>query len=362
MKFVLIISPILIVFGCSSGSSVFAQNLERAKSGFDFRPLQNKIQVWVDSGYYSGASILIVKDNHYIYENYFGNYDTNTVVFIASAGKWLAAATIAAVVDEGKLNWTDKVRKWLPQLNDVKGEATLEQLLSHTSGYPDYQPEGNPVDIYQTLKSSVEHIVSLPADTLPGTEFKYGGLAMNVAGRMAEMATGKDWETLFLEKIGKPLGMTSTHFIPVDSSGGHAPMLGGGARSSLYDYINFLSMIANDGIFNGKRILSKNAIREMQTDHVGNAIIKSENFTEEVRGILRNDIYGLGEWREEVNRRGDATLLSSPSWAGAYPWIDKKNNVFGFFMTHIVNNKNGFNSFLSSPCIPVIVRDVLSKK
>ncbi len=76
--------------------------------------MQNKIQSWVDSGYYNGASIIIVKDDQTIYKNYFGPYKPGTVVFIASAGKWLAAATIAAVVDAGKLNWNDPVRKWLP--------------------------------------------------------------------------------------------------------------------------------------------------------------------------------------------------------------------------------------------------------
>lgn len=328
----------------------------------NFNTLQNKIQSWVDTGYYKGASIIIVKDNKTVYKKYFGSYDSNTVTFIASAGKWLAAATIAAVVDEGKLSWNDKVKKWLPEFNDAKGEATLAQLLSHTAGYPDYQPDDKPIDIYQTLEESVKNIVPLPADTLPGTKFKYGGLAMNVAGRMAEIATGKDWETIFQEKIAIPLRMYSTHFTPVDSSGGHAPMLGGGARTALQDYANFLSMIYNNGMFNGKRILSGNTIKAMQADHVLYAKVNAGEFVEKARGSKRKDIYGLGEWREEVNEKDEAALISSPSWAGAYPWVDKENNVYGFFMTHVTNPKNGFNSFLSSPVLAFMVRDILNKK
>jgi CubicO group peptidase (beta-lactamase class C family) len=329
---------------------------------YNFSAVENKIQDWVDSGYYYGASIYIAKNNKPVYEHYFGNYDTGTVVFIASAGKWLAAATIAALVDDGKLSWNDKARKYLPRLKDAKGDATLAQLLSHTAGYPDYQPNDQPVDIYQTLEASVAHIIDLPAENLPGTSFKYGGLAMQVAGRMAELATGKSWEEIFQEKIATPLGMHSTHFTPVDSSGGHAPMLGGGARSTLHDYVNFLVMIMNDGVFNGKRILSMNAINTMQGDHVGNARVKPGEFVEKVRGSNRHDIYGLGEWREEVNANGRALLISSPSWAGAYPWIDKTNHVCGFFLTHIVHPKNGFNSFLSSAVLAMMVRDVLEKE
>jgi CubicO group peptidase (beta-lactamase class C family) len=68
---------------------------------------------------------------------------------------------------------------------------------------------------------------------------------MQVAGRIAELVTDKDWETLFQEKLAIPLKMTSTHFIPVDP--GHTPMIAGGARSTLHDYANFLSMIFNKG-------------------------------------------------------------------------------------------------------------------
>ena len=344
-----------------AGASSFAQT-GTGKGLYDFASIKQKIQGWVDRGHYNGASIIIVKNNSVIYKKYFGNYKTETVAFIASAGKWLAAATIASVVDEGKLNWNDKVKKWLPEFTDIKGEATLAQLLSHTAGYPDYQPKENPTDIYQTLKESVAQIVNLPADTLPGTKFKYGGLAMQIAGRMAELATGKDWEPLFQQKIAIPLQMRSTHFTPVDSSGGHAPMLGGGARTTLQDYTNFLSMISNDGMFNGRRILSVNAINAMQADQVMNATVNPNEFVEQARGSLRKDIYGLGEWREEVNEKGDATLISSPSWAGAYPWIDKKNNVYGFFLTHISNATNGFSSFYASPVLAVIVREILGTK
>lgn len=347
-------------------------------ANYDFSPIDRKIQSWVDSGYYHGAGLIIAKDNRIIKDTCYGNYGADSVVFIASAGKWLAAATIAAVVDEGKLSWDDQVNKWLTEFTDVKGKATLRQLLSHTSGFPDYQPEGAHRDDYQTLKESVANMVGLPADTVPGARFHYGGLAMQVAGRMAELATGKDWETLFQEKIAQPLGMKNTHFTPVDLGGGHSPMLGGGARTSLHDYANFLNMIFNNGKYSGKyssddskssdeyshngnRVLSEAAIREMQADQVDNAKVTEHEFVERVRAEMHSGIYGLGEWREELDSAGNAVLISSPSWAGAYPWIDKTTHTYGFFLTHVVggkSGKDGFSSFFSSPVLPIMVRDV----
>jgi CubicO group peptidase (beta-lactamase class C family) len=300
-----------------------------------------------------------------IYEKYFGNYTPETVAYIASAGKWLAAAAIAAVVDEGLLSWDDKVKKWLPSFAGPKGEATLRQLLSHTAGYPDYQPRGRHPDDYSSLQESVSQIVDLPADTIPGAVFHYGGLAMQVAGRVTELASGKDWETIFREKIAGPLDMPATHFTPVDTTPGHNPMLGGGARTTLRDYFHFLEMIAHDGIYKGKRILTAESIREMQADQVRSARLApggGGEYVARTRGRRGRDIYGLGEWREEVNEKGEAILISSPSWAGAYPWIDKKNRVYGFFLARVnVDKANAghFSAFYSSPVLPVKVREAL---
>jgi len=138
-------------------------------------------------------------------------------------------------------------------------------------------------------------------------------------------------------------------------------MLGGGARSTLNDYMNFLSMIFNNGVSYGKRILSADAIGIMQSDHVLDAKLSPGEFVEHVRGSKRKDVYGLGEWREEVDTNNNAVLISSPSWAGAYPWIDKKNHLYGFFLTHIKGFKNGFSSFYASPVLAMMVRDVVSQ-
>jgi CubicO group peptidase (beta-lactamase class C family)/pimeloyl-ACP methyl ester carboxylesterase len=328
---------------------------------YDFSYLDQRITTWVDSGYYQGAAVIIGQGNKEIYKRYYGNYNPQTTVYVASAGKWVGAAVIAAVVDKGYLSWNDKVKKWLPQFTDIKGEATLRQLLSHTSGYPSYQPKGHHTDNYQTLKESVDSIVNLPVDTVPGVVFNYGGLAMQVAGRMAEIATGKDFESLFLQYIAQPLHMTSMHFIPVDNGGGHSPMIGGGLRTNLQDCGNFLNMILNNGVYNNLGILSTKSIQEMQANQTANVFMKSPEFPQMVRGSVVNSSYGLGEWREELNDKGEATIISSPGWAGAYPWIDKKYNIYGFILTHIDKAKDGFNSMLGSPVLPYIARDVIDR-
>jgi CubicO group peptidase (beta-lactamase class C family)/pimeloyl-ACP methyl ester carboxylesterase len=325
----------------------------------DAFPLVTKrVQSWVDRGYYPGCSVWIAKGDQVLYQKSFGKHSPDSEVYIASAGKWLASAAILALVDEGKLSLDDTAAKWLPEFaNDPKGKATLRQMFSHTSGYPPYQPEGNPPDNYQTAAESVKQLLPLPPKYAPGEWFDYGGLAMQVAARIAEVATGKPWETIFQEKIGKPLGMTHTRFIPVDP--GHIPMVAGGAVSSLHDYSRFLTMVADGGVFRGKPILSEKSIGQMQADQVGRAHVKREEFVERVRGKTHAGIYGLGMWREEVDASGKAVLMSSPSWAGTYPWIDKTRDIRGLIIAHVdcaAAGKARFNGFWTSPVLMNLVR------
>ena len=317
-----------------------------------------RVQSWVSRGYYPGVSLSISTADRTLYRRAFGTHTDETPVYIASAGKWLSAAAILAVTDEGKLSLDDTVDRWLPEFaGDPKGRATLRQLLAHTSGYPPYQPADRPRDGYQTTAESVKHLLPLAQHHAPGEHFKYGGLAMQVAGRMAEVVEGKDWETLFAEKLGAPLGLVGTRFTPVDP--GHTPMLAGGAVSTLRDYERFLAMIADGGVFEGRRVLSARSIAELAADQVGGASVAREEFVERVRGSTHRGIYGLGNWREELDSTGAVVVSSSPSWAGTYPWIDRRHDIRGVLMAHVdvpVANRARHSGFWTNHVLMKMVR------
>jgi CubicO group peptidase (beta-lactamase class C family) len=99
-------------------------------NSYNFSPLNQLVNKWVERNYYQGASLIIAKNDTIVFEKYYGNYTPQTEVYIASAGKWLAAATIAVVVDRTELTWDDSVEKWLPEFKgDPKGKIKLKQLL-----------------------------------------------------------------------------------------------------------------------------------------------------------------------------------------------------------------------------------------
>ena len=332
----------------------------------DWSSLDHVASEWVVRGFYPGAGLWIGdSEGKTLHVQTFGNMSSDTEVYIASAGKWLAAATIAALVDEGCLQWTDTARKFLPELKDTKGDATLRQLLAHTAGYPDYQPKLRHRDDYQTLAESMSALEALSAKYPPGIRFKYGGLAFQVAGRMAELATNQKWEEIFQSRIAVPLGMKHPHLTPVDvQGGGHSPMRAGGARSTLNDYSRFLGMILAGGRVANRQVLSTKAIAALEANQLALAEVALESeFVFRVRAATHAGFYGLGVWREEIDADGKATLLSSPSWAGTYPWVDRKSGVAGLFIAHVLPDgpakEARFNSFLSSAILAPLARDVV---
>ena len=339
---------------------------DNRQAAYDFTPLDSIVTSWMNKGYYPGASICVVRDDNVIFQKNYKNFTPDTKVYVASAGKWVAAAVIGAVVDCTELDWNDSVKKWIPEFkNDIKGMITLRQLLSHTSGVRPYLPEPR-VDNYNHLDSAVMEILPLDTVFTPGTRFEYGGLAMQIAGRMAEKAMNKEFEELFQELIARPLRMKNSHFTPVNTDGGHAPMLGGGLCTTLHDYMRFLDMIYHNGVFEEKQILKPETIHEMQADQVGNAEVHPGEYVERALKKHHTGIYGLGEWRELIDKAtGEAYQISSPGWAGAYPWINKQGRVYGFFIAHVQGSsqkEDGFSSFYGSPVISQTVSNIISLK
>ncbi|MGH9882965.1 MAG: serine hydrolase domain-containing protein, partial [Pyrinomonadaceae bacterium] len=209
-----------------------------------------------------GCALVLIKDGKVIYRKAFGGYALDKVVPIASASKWLSGAVIMALTDEGKLSLDDPVSKYLPKFSGDKTGITVRHLFSHTSGLPPEARCRN--DKRTTLERCANEIVGLELRAKPGEQFYYGGAAMHVGGRVAEIVSGRSWNELFTDKIASPLGMTETDFFAYGPTANPRPE--GDVRSSLDDYARFLQMILNEGRFNSQTILSRAAVTEMHKD------------------------------------------------------------------------------------------------
>lgn len=105
------------------------------------------------------------------------------------------------------------------------------QLFSHTSGFPGNSTQGYESNPWMTLETAVDAIGrNVALINPPGSVFYYGGVSMQVAGRICEIVSGKSWKDLSGAKIFTPCGMTNTDYGLTTN-----PIIAGGARSTAND-------------------------------------------------------------------------------------------------------------------------------
>lgn len=292
------------------------------ESPYDFTPLDQHL-AGVARNIATGFEIAVVQNGELLYAKSFGPWRRDQQALIASATKWLSGAVILSLVDEGALRLDDPASKYLPYLNGEKASITIRQLMSHTAGFPGEFPLADPCleDPTGTLDDCARALARVPLKAPPGTAFIYSGAGMQIAGRVAEAASGKDWQTLFRERIAQPLGMTATDYEYRGPT--RNPRISGGARSCLSDYMRFLTMIRQRGLFEGRRVLSTRAIDEMLRDQTRGVPIVESPF-ERVEGNFR---YGIGNWVENPDWRGRAEANNSIGVAGWTPLLDESRNL-----------------------------------
>lgn len=275
----------------------------------------------------SGACILIESRDALLHVACFGDFQPDKVVPIASSTKWLTGALIMSLADDGILSLDDPVSKYLPSFSGDKSQITIRQLMSHTSGLIPEAP--CLANLFTTLDACVAEIAGTPLIAAPGTELRYGGASMQVAGRVAEVAAGKNWVMLFRDRIAAPLEMASTDYYGLGFTAN--PRVAGGARSSLADYGRFAAMILRGGEYQGRRILSEDAVREMLSDQTRGAAIVETPYAEfaYLDPTLPYNRYGIGCWVEHPRHN-----FSSQGAFGFSPWVDLERGVGGVLLTY----------------------------
>ena len=158
----------------------------------------------------------------------------------------------------------------------------------------------------------------------PGEVFQYGGVSMHVAGRMAEIATGKKWDVIFNEKFGTPLSLVHTDYLGLGATTNYR--IAGGMGTTMPDYGKLLNMFYHYGNYNGVQIIDTASVIAMQTDQTkGVSLINTPYSGDPLRENLR---YGFGVWLEKINPTNNSVVQCGDQGAfGFTPWIDRCRNM-----------------------------------
>ncbi len=240
------------------GGSLWAHRPQE-ESGLAVTALQQidvRLEQAVERKQVAGAVALLARDGKIGYLRAAGFRDveagkemaTDSLFRIASMSKPLTSVAVMILVDDGRLQVTDPVSKYLPEFKNphvlVVGsggdsqrvpadrEITVHDLLTHTSGLTYRFMAQEPfAQIYHqpdicdglirpscTLAENVRHLAALPLVHQPGSAFQYG-LSTDVLGRLVEVISGQDLESFMRRRIFEPLEMHDTFFdLPADKT------------------------------------------------------------------------------------------------------------------------------------------------
>jgi CubicO group peptidase (beta-lactamase class C family) len=344
-----------------------------------------------------GAVMMVARKGKIVYVNALGVRDpktgdpmrTDTIFRIYSMTKPIASVAAMILVEDGKLQLTDPVAKWLPAFKDVKvwtegGEVaaqrpmTVQDLLRHTAGLPYGELTQNAVvkdalakaGLFKpgviefdardmTAAEQVERLARIPLLYQPGTTWEYS-LAVDMLGRVVEAASGKRLGVFLSERLFTPLRMTDTAFwVPEskktrvaepfdkDPLSGNAIRLidvskepandsgGAGGVGTAGDYLRFSQMLVNGGVLDGQRVLSPTTVRLMTSDHLGTRIAIAPT---PGGGVLGASAYTFGLGFAVRPSDGIAPVPGTAGdfnwggYAGTRFWVDPKEQLVGVFM------------------------------
>ena len=180
--------------------------------------IRSALQKFVDAQDISGAVTVVATKDKILDLDAIGLADIaqkrpmapDSLFWIASMTKPVTAVAVLMLQDEGKLNVSDPVEKYIPEFAALKtpsgqpAHITIQQMLTHTSGLG----EGDVAAIRNahTLKDLIPLYLSVPMQYEPGARWKYTQSGVNVSARIVEVVSGLSFDNFVKKRILKPLG------------------------------------------------------------------------------------------------------------------------------------------------------------
>jgi CubicO group peptidase (beta-lactamase class C family) len=312
---------------------------------FDFTEVSAIVDGFVDDRGLNGAGLAIVHREHgLVHHEHWGEFDPDRVSLIASSSKMIVAGVLLRLQDDGLLDVDAPVAE-IVEWGEGNPDITPAQLVSNSSGLvglgpvPEYGPyvcQWSPTDEIERCAAEIFTTEADDGDVIaPDTQFRYGGAQWQIAGAVAEVASGRSWAELIEEIYVGPCGVESlafnNHFAqlgpggfvyPSEFDGDTSllietanPNMEGGAYITSGDYAELLLMHLRDGLCDGGRVLSPDALDRLHADRIGDVYGGSA-------GVDTG--YGMGWWVDRTTGR-----LTDPGAYGTVPWLDLEDGSTG---------------------------------
>lgn len=232
------------------------------------------IQTQMERQHFPGAVVLIKQHGKIIKSATYGFSDLEAKkktrldqqFDMGSIGKTMTAVMAAQLVDEGKMNWDQKIRDFVPDVPAAWGDIRLRHLVTHTAGTPEYALiPGIGLNDSPTTAEWTRLVYEAKSENEPGEVFQYSNTNFKLLALAIEKASGKSFYENLQKRILEPAKIKSLGFRGRDKlakrtkgyfwqdnayidagPGGISPVPGdGGAFISAPDLMNYATALQN---------------------------------------------------------------------------------------------------------------------
>ena len=318
----------LFCYGAESSykaKSISAQKWKLETTLMDIPEIEQLERVQASRIHSHGPAVLRVSlRGNLVYSATYKEASSESKFPIASSSKWLVAATIMTLSEEGLLSLDDSVVAYIPSFTGEKAAITIRQLLGHTSGLPPLKSRS--LNHPQDLARFSRQVAGASLEYPPGTKFCYGTTSYHIARYVAEVATGEDWEEIFQSRVARRVGMSRASFQVSGNNSFKGPV------ASPTGFMRFLEAFRTGKLRDGSVFLSRGSIGEMTSSYTNGMTLGGASRIR--RPGHSGDQYGLGLWIERTDPSTHLPdLISHHGSSGFKAIIDNRNEVSVVFAT-----------------------------
>jgi len=218
----LLIAALALAATCSTGrftASASGLPAHAAKLRGVAAKIDSFLTTLTKKGQFQGTA-LVVKSGKTLLKKGYGWADLDsgrknaagTQFSIGSITKQFTAAAILQLQERGKLSVGDRICHYVHACPAAWQPITLQMLLTHTSGIPDFPTRGTDGSVPLTPEALVTRFESEPLDFAPGTHWSYSNSGYDLLGYVIQQVSGESWSSYVQQNILTPLGMTHSGF------------------------------------------------------------------------------------------------------------------------------------------------------
>ena len=294
-------------------------------------------------------SLLVLKDNKLIVEEYFYSYDRGRLHHIHSCTKSITSLLLGIALEQHKDIQVDQpLFSFFPEYASLetneKEQITLEHCLTMTAGF---QWDEFPKEMYET-DDWFQYILSRPMNSIPGDVFHYNSGCTILLGGVISLLVGKNADLYAEEVLFGPLGI-SEYIWETHRNG--TPQCGGGLQMLPRDMAKIGLLLLNDGRWNNKQIVSKEWILQSTKPRV-----PESEFLD----------YGYQWWHRSKNNKKwweepqtvseeEHDMSLALGWGGQYIIVAKDLNLV------VITTASDYKNDKANSKIPMVIEEIIPK-